>query len=86
MTGRLPLACLSAWLVTFPAAGVIGAAACAVAKINVGARLAVAAIGRWLQRSLSSGLSRRNPVNAMNVNEGSEVKVNAKVATAAAAA
>ena len=76
---------LIAWLVTFPAAGVIGAAACAVAKINVWGTLAVAAIA-VVAALIIFRLSRRNPVNAMNVNEGSEVKVNAKVATAAAAA
>ena len=76
---------LIAWLVTFPAAGVIGAAACAVAKINVWGTLAVAAIA-VVAALIIFRLSRRNPINAMNVNEGSEVKVNAKVATAAAAA
>ena len=76
---------LVAWLVTFPAAGVIGAAACAVAKINVWGTLAVAAIA-VVAALIIFRLSRRNPINAMNVNEGSEVKVNAKVATAAAAA
>ena len=76
---------LIAWLVTFPAAGVIGAAACAVAKINVWGTLAVAAIA-VVAALIIFRLSRRNPVNAMNVNEGSEVKVNAKIATAAAAA
>lgn len=61
------------------------AAACAVAKINVWGTLAVAAIA-VVAALIIFRLSRRNPVNAMNVNEGSEVKVNAKVATAAAAA
>ena len=63
----------------------IGAAACAVAKINVWGTLAVAAIAVVVALVIFR-LSRRNPVNAMNVNEGSEVKVNAKAATAAAAA
>lgn len=76
---------LIAWLVTFPAAGVIGAAACAVAKINVWARLLLPQ-SPLVAALIIFRLSRRNPINAMNVNEGSEVKVNAKVATAAAAA
>ncbi len=76
---------LVAWLVTFPAAGIIGAAACAVAKINVWGTLAVALIA-VVAALIIFRLSRRNPVNSLNVNESSEVKLNAKAATAAAAA
>ena len=52
---------LIAWLVTFPAAGVIGAAACAVAKINVWGTLAVAAIA-VVAALIIFRLSRRNPL------------------------
>ena len=76
---------LVAWLITFPAAGIIGAAACAVAKINVWGTLAVAVMA-IIAALIIFRLSRRNPVNAMNVNESSEVKVNTKAATASAAA
>ena len=58
---------LIAWLVTFPAAGVIGAAACALCKTGIGgtiiAVLAAIAIALGIVR-----LSQRNPVNAHNVN------------------
>ena len=58
---------LVAWLVTFPAAGVVGAAACALCKTGIGgtviAVLAAIAIALGIVR-----LSQRNPVNAHNVN------------------
>ena len=76
---------LVAWLITVPAAGIIGAAACAVAKINVWGTLAVAVMA-IIAALIIFRLSRRNPVNAMNVNESSEAKVNTKAATASAAA
>ena len=77
---------LVAWLVTFPAAGLVGAAACALAKTGLGGTIAVAfiAVGAAL---VIFRLSKRNPVNSGNVNESSEVKIKAststKVATAA---
>lgn len=77
---------LVAWLVTFPAAGLVGAAACTLAKTGLGGTIAVAfiAVGAAL---VIFRLSKRNPVNSGNVNESSEVKIKAststKVATAA---
>lgn len=77
---------LVAWLVTFPAAGLVGAAACALAKTGLGGTIAVAfiAVGAAL---VIFRLSKRNPVNSGNVNEASEVKIkpsaSTKVATAA---
>lgn len=73
---------LIAWIVTFPAAGLVGAAACALAKLGLGGVIGVLLIG------LAAGfvilrLSKRNPVNAMNVNDKSDVKVNAQPAAAA---
>ena len=66
---------LIAWLVTFPAAGIMGAAACAVAKINIWGNIAVV-IAAAVIALIIFRLSRRNPVNALNVNEGTEVKLN----------
>lgn len=66
---------LIAWLVTFPAAGIMGAAACAVAKINIWGTIAVV-IAAAVIALIIFRLSRRNPVNALNVNEGTEVKLN----------
>ena len=77
---------LVAWLVTFPASGLVGAAACALAKTGLGGTIAVAviAVGAAL---VIFRLSKRNPVNSGNVNEASEVKIKSststKVATAA---
>lgn len=66
---------LIAWLVTFPAAGIMGAAVCAVAKINIWGTIAVV-IAAAVIALIIFRLSRRNPVNALNVNEGTEVKLN----------
>lgn len=66
---------LIAWLVTFPAAGVVGAVACAIAKINIFGTIAVALLA-IVAGFVIFRLSRRNPVNATNVNEGSDVKLN----------
>lgn len=74
---------LIAWLITFPAAGVIGAAACAVAKINIWGTLVVALAAVAIAFVIFR-LSRRNPVNSANVNDGKEVKLNADPAGAAA--
>ena len=76
---------LIAWLVTFPCAGAIGAAACAVAKINVWGT-GVVAVAALIIAFIIFRLSRRNPVNSGNVNESSEVKLNADTTATAAAA
>lgn len=77
---------LVAWLVTFPAAGFVGAAACALAKTGLGGTIAVAFIA-VVAALVIFRLSKRNPVNSGNVNEASEVKIkpsaSTKVATAA---
>ncbi len=76
---------LIAWLITFPAAGIIAAAACAVAKINVAGTAAVVLFAAICALVIFR-LSRRNPVNSLNVNESSEVKLNfAKAQTPVAA-
>ena len=75
---------LIAWLVTFPSAGIIGAAACAVAKINIWGTLGVAFAALAIAFVIFR-LSRRNPVTAGNVNDGKEVKVNAHADAAVAA-
>lgn len=76
---------LIAWLVTFPCAGAIGAAACAVAKINVWGT-GVVAVAAIIIAFIIFRLSRRNPVNSGNVNESSEVTLNADTTASAAAA
>ena len=77
---------LVAWLVTFPAAGLVGAAACALAKTGLGGTIAVAFIA-VVAALVIFRLSKRNSVNSGNVNEASEVKIkpsaSTKVATAA---
>lgn len=65
---------LIAWLVTFPAAGLVGAVACAVAKISLAGTIGVA-VAALVIAGIIFRLSRRNPVNSLNVNEASEVKV-----------
>lgn len=76
-----------AWLVTFPAAGIVGALACALAKTGLWGTVAVAftacAVAFIIWR-----MSRRNPINSANVNERADVKVNANTnaKTVAAAA
>jgi PiT family inorganic phosphate transporter len=55
------------WIVTFPAAGVVGAAACALAKINIWGTLGVALIAAAIIWGIYR-LSKRNPVTAANVN------------------
>lgn len=76
---------LIAWLVTFPAAGIIAAAACAVAKINIFGTAAVV-IAAAIIAIVIFRLARRNPVNSTNVNEGTEVKLNLDNSNAQAAA
>ncbi len=76
-----------AWLVTFPAAGIIGALACALAKTGLWGTIAVAVIACAVAFAIWR-MSRRNPINSANVNERADVKINAatKAATATAAA
>ncbi len=75
---------LIAWLVTFPAAGLVGAAACALAKTGLGGTIAVALIA-VVTALIIFRLSKRNPVNSGNVNESSEVKINSSTTVAQAA-
>lgn len=67
---------LAAWLVTFPAAGLVGAVACAIAKTGLAGTIAVAVIG-VVAATVIFRLSKRNPVNAMNVNDRADVTINA---------
>ena len=78
---------LIAWIVTFPAAGIVGALACALAKTSVWGTVAVAFIACAVAFIIWR-LSRRNPINSTNVNERADVKVNANpgAKTVAAAA
>lgn len=78
---------LIAWIVTFPAAGIVGAFACALAKTSVWGTVAVAFIACAVAFIIWR-LSRRNPINSANVNERADVKVNANpgAKTVAAAA
>lgn len=66
---------LIAWLVTFPASGLVGALACALAKTSIYGTIAVAVL-LVACAFIIFRLSRRNPVNATNVNEGTDVKLN----------
>lgn len=76
-----------AWLVTFPAAGIVGALACALAKTGLWGTVAVALIACAVAFIIWR-ISRRNPINSANVNERADVKVNANTnaKTVAAAA
>lgn len=67
---------LIAWIVTFPAAGIVGALACALAKTSVWGTVAVAFIA-CVVAFIIWRLSRRNPINSANVNERADVKINA---------
>ena len=76
-----------AWLVTFPAAGIVGALACALAKTGLWGTVAVAFIACAVAFIIWR-MSRRNPINSANVNERADVKINANpnAKTVAAAA
>lgn len=76
-----------AWLVTFPAAGIVGALACALAKTGLWGTVAVALIACAVAFIIWR-MSRRNPITSANVNERADVKVNANpnAKTVAAAA
>ena len=65
-----------AWLVTFPAAGIVAALACALAKTGLWGTVATVVIALVVALIIFR-LSKRNPVNSANVNDGREVKVNA---------
>ena len=69
-----------AWLVTFPAAGIVGALACALAKTGLWGTVAVAFIACAVAFIIWR-MSRRNPINSANVNERADVKVNANTNT-----
>lgn len=75
---------LVAWLVTFPAAGMVGALACALAKTGVWGTVATVVIAVCVALIIFR-LSKRNPVNSSNVNDSHEVKLNPSVAVSAAA-
>lgn len=68
VAGRMVIA----WLVTFPASGLVGAAACALARTGMGGTIAVALIGVGVALVIFR-LSKRNPINSANVNESPDV-------------
>ena len=68
---------LIAWLITFPAAGLVAAAACALAKTGLAGTITVAVIAVFVALVIVR-LSHRNPVNSANVNDRSDVRVNPK--------
>ncbi len=73
---------LVAWLVTFPAAGAIGAIACALAKCGLWGTVLVAVIAA-AGAFVIWRLSKRNPVTSTNVNDHSQVKIGAAAAKTA---
>ncbi|WP_294360058.1 inorganic phosphate transporter [uncultured Senegalimassilia sp.] len=66
-----------AWLVTFPAAGIVGALACALAKTGVWGTVATVAIAVFVALVIFR-LSKRNPVNSGNVNDSHKVNISAE--------
>lgn len=75
VAGRMAIA----WLVTFPAAGIVGALACALAKTGVWGTVATVAIAVCVALIIFR-LSKRNPVNSGNVNDSREVNITAEKA------
>ena len=73
VAGRMVIA----WLVTFPASGLVGAAACALARTGMGGTVAVAIIGLGMALPIFR-LSKRNPINSANVNESPDVRLTSK--------
>lgn len=73
VAGRMVIA----WLVTFPASGLVGAAACALARTGMGGTVAVAIIGLGVALVIFR-LSKRNPINSANVNELPDVRLTPK--------
>ncbi len=65
-----------AWIVTFPAAGLIGAFTCLFTRFGTAGTIFIVLMG-LVVGFIIFRLSRRNPVNAMNVNERADVKINA---------
>lgn len=76
---------LIAWLVTFPAAAIVGGIACAVTKVGMWGVIVVAVLA-VVGAFVIVRLSHRNPVNSMNVNESGDVKINADSSSTAAQA
>lgn len=76
---------LIAWLVTFPAAAIVGGVACAVTKVGMWGVIVVAVLA-VVGAFVIVRLSHRNPVNSMNVNESGDVKINADSSSTAAQA
>ena len=76
---------LIAWLVTFPAAAIVGGLACAVTKVGMWGVIVVALLA-IIGAFIIVRLSHRNPVNSMNVNESGDVKINAEASSTAAQA
>lgn len=68
---------LVAWLVTFPAAGIIGALACVLARTGLQETIAVGIIA-VVVAGIIFALSKRNPVNSGNVNDSAKVSITAK--------
>ena len=68
---------LIAWLVTFPAAGIVGALACALAKTGVWGTVATVAIAVCVALIIFR-LSKRNPVNSGNVNDSHKANISAE--------
>ena len=73
VAGRMVIA----WLVTFPASGLVGAAACALARTGMGGTVAVAISGLGVALVIFR-LSKRNPINSANVNESPDVRLTPK--------
>lgn len=73
VAGRMVIA----WLVTFPASGLVGAAACALARTGMGGTVAVTIIGLGVALAIFR-LSKRNPINSANVNESPDVRLTSK--------
>ena len=73
VTARMAIA----WLVTFPAAGIVGALACALAKTGVWGTVATVAIAVFVALVIFR-LSKRNPVNSGNVNDSHKVNISAE--------
>lgn len=71
VAGRMVIA----WLVTFPAAALIGAFTCLFTKIGTIGVVLIVLLGLVVGFVIFR-LSRRNPVNAMNVNDSAHVKIN----------
>ncbi len=81
IAGRMVIA----WLVTFPAAGLIGAFTCLFTKFGTAGTVFIVLLG-VVVGFIIFRLSRRNPVNAMNVNDRADVKLNADSESVAQAA